>query len=269
MQVLVALKYAASAVVVDPLTGSVSADDRSRGLSAADAAALEVALSIAGHVTAVTVGPPEAAQVLRSAWAAGADRLIRYPPGHREHAAAAIAQEARQADVVLCGGWSPDGGSGAVPALVAGVLGVAQALGSAAVRRSGESTLEVERRVDGGGLERLEIPIPAVVSVGAEVASLRRASLDRLLDSAAALIELRDAAAPSIPRLSPPASLPYRPRPKMTAAPDGVTAAARIRVILGETAETTGRVEIRGPAEEAIEKIHTKLAGWGYLGHRP
>jgi len=269
VRVLVALKYAASGVSVEPLTGAISVDRRSLGLSAADGAALEVALSLSDQVTVMTVGPGAAEEMLRSAWAAGAHRLVRYPSGGREHVAAAIAGEAGGADVVLCGERSPDGGSGSVPALTAGLLEVAQALGCAAVRSSGPFTLEVDRRVDGGGLERLVVSIPAVVSVGAEVAHLRRASLGRLLAAADAPIELRAAMTPTIPTLAPVASRPYRPRPKLIPTPNAVSAEARIRAILGETTNTAGREEIRAPAEEAAMAIYAKLVAYGYLDDSP
>ncbi|NOX23833.1 MAG: hypothetical protein GXP36_12205 [Actinobacteria bacterium] len=269
MRILVALKYAASGVSVDPLTGAISVDHRSSGLSAPDGAALEVALSLSDQITAVTVGPGEADGMLRLAWAVGVNHLVRYPPGGREHAAVAIAREAADVDVVLCGDRSPDGGSGSVPALTAGLLGAAQALGCAAVRASGASSLEVDRRVDGGGIERLVLPSPAVVSVGPEAAHLRRAALGRFLAAVDAPIEVRTPMTPAIPTLSPVTSKPYRPRPKMIPMPDAASAEARIRVLLGETTATPGREEIRAPAREAAQAIYAKLVTYGYVRDSP
>lgn len=269
MRILVPLKYAASGVSVNALTGAISVDRRSLGLSRPDGAALEVALSLSDQVTAVTVGPGEAEEMLRSAWAAGAHRLVRYPPGSREHITAAIAREAGEADVVLCGYHSPDGGSGSVPALAAGLLEAAQALGCAAVRASGMFSLEVDRRVDGGGLERLLVSSPAVVSVGTEAARLRRASLGRLLAAVDAPIELRTPIAPTIPTLSPIASKPYRPRSKKIPTPDAASAEARIRTILAKPTRTAGREEIRAPAVEAARAIYAKLVTYGYVCDSP
>jgi len=265
MRILVALKYAASVVRVDPTTGAVSVDPRSQGLSVTDGTALEVALTLSEEVTAMTVGPAEAEGMLRFAWAAGAQRLVRYPPGSREEVASAIVHEARDVDLVVCGDRSPDGGSGSVPALVAGLLDVAQALGCAAVRRARGTALEVDRRVDGGGLERLLISTPAVVSVGTEVARLRRASLQRLLDAAGVPIERRDPAAPAIPTLISLTTKPYRPRPKVIPVPDAPRAEARIRAILGEARRAGDREEIRAPAEEAARAIYAKLIAYGYV----
>ncbi|MFZ1544677.1 MAG: hypothetical protein WAT32_15415, partial [Candidatus Microthrix parvicella] len=75
--VVAALKWADLFVDVDPLTGEASADRRARGLSAADEAALELALTLGEalgrRVVAITVGGPDAAAGLRGALAVGAD----------------------------------------------------------------------------------------------------------------------------------------------------------------------------------------------------
>ena len=66
---------------VDPTTGIVTLDDRTSGLSLADAAAIEWALRSSerwgGSVMAATVGPPAAEAVLRDALAVGVDRAVR------------------------------------------------------------------------------------------------------------------------------------------------------------------------------------------------
>ena len=66
--------------VVDPLTGGVDAG-REVGWSAADRAAVEVALRLAeswsGRVALVTVGPPEADAPLVELAAVGVDEVLR------------------------------------------------------------------------------------------------------------------------------------------------------------------------------------------------
>ena len=84
--VVAALKWADLFVDVDPLTGEASADRRARGLSAADEAALELALTLGEalgrRVVAITVGGPDAAVGLRGALAVGADRAVLATPAN-------------------------------------------------------------------------------------------------------------------------------------------------------------------------------------------
>lgn len=260
LRILAALKLAPSRVRVDAVTGEETVDELSLGMSKADAAALETALSLSSDVTAVTVGGPSSDAVLRAAWAAGASKLVRYPPPDaREYAAAAIAAEAADCDLVLCGVWSLDGGSGSVPALAAAALGAAQALGCASVVRAGGRRLEVERRVQGGRLEKLAVSTPAVLSVGPEVAGLRRAGLDRFLGSAGAPVEVRAPAVPVIPVLRPLRTAAYRPRPQLIAPPEGEDGDARVRGLIGENRETRNRVELRTSPEQAAAEIMARL----------
>lgn len=260
LRILAALKQAPSRVRVDAVTGEETVDELSLGMSKADAAALETALALSSDVTAVTVGGPSSEEVLRTAWAAGVEKLVRYPPPDaREYAAAAIAAEAAGCDLVLCGVWSLDGGSGSVPALAAAALGAAQALGCASVTRVGGRRLEVERRVQGGRLEKLAVTAPAVLSVGPEVAVLRRAGLDRFLGSAGAPIEVRAPAGAVIPVLRPLRTVAYRPRPQLIAPPEGEDGDARVRGLIGDDRKTRNRVELRAAPEQAAAEILARL----------
>lgn len=264
LRILAALKQAPARVWVDAVTGEETVDERSLGMSKADAAALETALSLSSDVTAVTVGGPSSEGVLRAAWAAGAEKLVRYPPPDaREYAAAAIAAEASDCDLVLCGVWSLDGGSGSVPALAAAALGAAQALGCASVRRTGNRRLEVERRVQGGRLEKLAVSAPAVLSVGPEAAHLRRAGLDRVLDSAGAPIDVQGPVPPAIPLLRPLKTTAYRPRPQLIAPPGGATGDARVRALIWGEGGARNRVELRTGPEQAAAQIMSRLAATG------
>jgi electron transfer flavoprotein beta subunit len=169
---------------VDPLTGEVSADRRDRGPSRSDLAALEHALRLAelwdAQVVAATVGPVEAAAMLRDALAAGAAQALRVEPaswtagprpaglvGGRHESAVALAAALRQhygvPDVVLCGDRSADRGTGSFPAFLAAALGAAQALGCVRLEPADDRALRVHRRLDGGPREVQLAPPPAVV----------------------------------------------------------------------------------------------------------
>lgn len=211
-------------------------DDRAAGTSLADEAALEVALRLgeatADHVTVVSVGPASSERGLRGALAAGATHAVRVeaPAGVASATvAAALSSVAAAAAWVVCGDYSPDRGSGSVPAFLAAELGVAQALGLVSVRLG--STVDAVRRLDGGRREVLTIEGPAVLSVEGGVARLRRASLPAELAARSAVIETLPG--PSASTVDVPLSVaPYRPRPRVLTGPAG-TVHDRVRDLIG------------------------------------
>lgn len=276
-QIVVALSWSWQRVRVDPLTGALDAEDRDRGGNAAEMAALEHGLRLAeelgGRVTAVTVGPVAAAEVLRTALAAGAHEAIRVErddqlePGalvrNGADTATAIASALREPDLVLCGDRSADGGTGTTPAFLAARLGAAQALGVVKLESDGRSLL-AHRRLDGGSREVLRLPKPAVVSVEAAGVRLRRASLPAVLSAQKATIE----AIPGEPKRSPRvvAAHAFRPRPREFPAPAGKTAHDRMLELTGALQERTPPTVV-GPlsAAEAADELLAYLQRHGYL----
>lgn len=245
------------------------ADARWAGVSPADEAALEVGLQLAGvdEVTIVCVGPVEAETVLRDALAAGAHRAVRVSATHAasNDVAVAIAAVAADADLIVCGDYSLDRGTGSVPAYLAAHLGAAQALGLVDIDRS-SSPLRVVRRLDGGRRELLDVPIPAVLSVEGSVARLRRAPLAAALRAKTA--EIRVIPGPAAPDDSTHVTA-YRPRARSLTAPAGGTL-SRIRDILhiGAADQTYSETVTLEP-DAAAARIIEQLDEWGYLGEHP
>ena len=245
-------------------------DDRFAGISAADQAALELALrhgELTGTpVTAIPLGPPGAERALREALACGAGRALHLVTSSTlTSAATATALAARLGDaaVVWCGDVSDDRGTGSVPAFVAAELDAQQALGAIAVELAVEA-IEVTRRLDGGRRERVRVTGTAVVSVEGGVASLRRAGLRASLAARQAFVE-----AIELPRQADSVvavSQPYRPRAMALAAPHGLSALERIREVLHTQAAPSTRAEVveLSPAE-AAQRIVDTLRGWDYL----
>ncbi|MER6988850.1 mycofactocin-associated electron transfer flavoprotein beta subunit [Saccharopolyspora hirsuta] len=274
MQIVAALSWSWQRIEVDPLTGALDADHR--GVNAAELAALEHALRLAeeldGRVLAVTVGPPEADEVLRTALAAGAHEAIRVerdtPPDARwlasngaETARAITTALTTTPDLVLCGDRSSDGATGATPAFLAARLGAAQALGVVKLETDGRAIL-AHRRLDGGSREVLRLPAPAVVSVEGGT-RLRRASLPAVL--AAQRTPIR-----SVPFETRPGPMvvarPRRPRPRELPPPVAPTAHRRILELTGALVERTPPT-IVGPlsAPEAADALLGYLQRHGYL----
>ena len=270
MTVVACLKWVDRRPEVDPLSGAVRTDWRTSGASEADQAALEWALRLGAEwnepVIAVTAGPAAADAVLRDALSVGATRALRVDVG-ADVASTAVAAGIAAAlghvpTAVLCGAWSLDRGSGAVPAFLAAELGAHQALGLVTLAPSGRDLL-AERRLDRGARERLRVPPPAVCSVEGGSARLRRASLRAVLAASDAPIEV------TTPPVAPPATVPvrtrpFRPRARQLDAPHASSARERILALTGVlTDREPPRTLVLDPGA-AADEILARLRQWGY-----
>lgn len=260
----------------------VEGDPRRAGVSPADEAALETALSLAASldpdgdspvsITVVALGPVAAEHALREALAVGAHRAIRVDASTdlpSDVVARAIGGAIGHTDLVVCGDYSPDRGSGSVPAFLAAELAGAQALGLIEVTADGRVTAEgapvirAIRRLDGGRREQLTVTPPAVLSVEGSVATLRRASLRAELDAKRATVEVLpgpDGAEPA-----PDTVRPFRPRPRVVAAPAGQGALDRIRSLTEVGAVVAHGETVTLDPPDAAARIVAALREWGYL----
>jgi electron transfer flavoprotein beta subunit len=245
-------------------------DERWAGVSAADEAALEIALRLADssddEVVVVTVGPAVAERGLREALAAGAARAVRIdaPPELTGSAVArAIATIASGARWVVCGDVSADRGTGSVPAFLAAELGAAQALGLVGVDLEVDGRVRARRRLDGGRREVLAVASPAVLSVEGAVTRLRRASLAAELESRHAPIDV--VPGPAGPVEEADAVRLYRPRPRERPAPSG-DPLDRVRALTAASGGAPRHTKaVRLDPAAAADRIIAALREWGYL----
>ena len=253
--------------------GADVSDDRFAGVSPADRSALETGLRLAAawdmQVMALSAGPPGAERALRDALACGAHGAIRIDmPGDADSRDVAfeLAQAAASADVIVCGDYSLDRGSGSVPAFIAHHRRAAQALGLVAIdeEQVADGAVCAVRRLDGGRREVLTVPTPCVLSVEGSVVSLRRAGLKAALSSRITAIEVRSA--PPAHHHRPPAIVtPYRPRARVMPAPSGDHVLDRLRSLTdADAAPARGELVTLEP-REAAERIVRALTAWGYL----
>ena len=205
--IAVCMKWVALRPDIDPISGSVSTDERWSGPSLADQAALELALQLGGarntRVIVLSVGDSTSDAMLTDAVACGAVSAIRIAntATTNDHAptsasiAAALAEVLRPLNpqLVLCGDWSLDRGSGSVPPFLAAELDYGQVCGIVHVYplASDHTMLQVERRLDGGRREALTITGPAVLSVEGAAARLRRANLAGVMAAQKTTIDVR------------------------------------------------------------------------------
>src|SRR5437764_7362523 len=162
--------------------------------SEADNYALEEALRLkekhGGEVIVLSMGGEEAARVLRSGLAMGADRAIHLLDpkfkGADEFAAAQTLAKAIEkdggADLVLAGVQSDDLGTGMTGTMLAEFLGCAHATVVVGVEASPDSrSVRARRELEGGINETVELPMPGVLTIQFGINQPRYASLKGIM----------------------------------------------------------------------------------------
>jgi electron transfer flavoprotein beta subunit len=137
--------------------------------------ALQIKEAQGGEVTVLTAGPERATDAIRKALSMGADKAV-HVSDEALHGADIIqtAKVLAKAigtvegyDLVIAGNESTDGVGGAIPAMLAELLGLPQLTHARKVEIDGTS-VKVERETD-AGRTFIEATLPAVVSVGEKI----------------------------------------------------------------------------------------------------
>ena len=170
-------------------------------MSPYDEFALEAALRMTeaageGEVVALTLGDSSSQETLRSALAVGADRAVLLNGEVTVDGLAtarALAAELGDADapLILFGVKASDDDQQQVGPMVATLLGRPCATGVASFE-VGDGTVVCRREVD-GGTERIELPLPAVLTVTKGAFELRYASLKGIMAAKKKSLEEKDA----------------------------------------------------------------------------
>src|SRR5438045_8259258 len=152
---------------------------------------------VATEVVAVSVGPTQAQETLRTALAMGADRAILVqtdqdlePLAVAKVLKAVIAEESP--DLVLMGKQAIDGDNNAVGQMLSALLDWPQATFASKIEVSGQ-TVRVTREVD-GGLQTLELDLPAVVTADLRLNEPRYASLPNIMKAKKKIIDVKTVA---------------------------------------------------------------------------
>ena len=154
-----------------------------------DEIAVEQALRLkeaggADEVVAVSIGPAQNQETIRTALAMGADRGIHIEASH-DIESLAVAKllkavvERENPGLVLVGKQAIDDDCNQTGQMLAALLGWAQGTFVSALEVTGDKA-KVVREVD-GGLEHLEISMPAIVSVDLRLNEPRYASLPNIM----------------------------------------------------------------------------------------
>ena len=189
-------------IQINPETGCLVRAGTAGELNPFDVHALEAAVLLKeqmdGRVSAVTMGPQSAQEVLREGIARGADAVFHlcdasFAGADTYATSYALARGIEKisaqtpVDMIICGAQSTDGDTGNVGAQVAAWLGYPYAGSVKKITCVTEKYIEVQCKADGGKVN-IRLPLPCVISVLKEIASPRvRSVKGRLLAKTAAV----------------------------------------------------------------------------------
>ena len=139
---------------------------------------------VVSEIVVVSIGPAQAQETIRTALAMGGDRGILIttdadpePLAVAKLLAAVIAEE--QPGLVMMGKQAIDGDNNAVGQMLSALLGWPQATYASAIEVSATSA-KVTREVD-GGLQTLDVDLPAVITADLRLNEPRYASLPNIM----------------------------------------------------------------------------------------
>jgi electron transfer flavoprotein beta subunit len=156
-----------------------------------DTYALEEALrakdAAEAEVVVVSIGPDRVTQALRTALGMGADRAVHVKDAEANGSDAlgvakilgTVAKE-ENPDLIYMGMMSEDGNFAAVAPMLAEVVGIPHTTAASKIERS-DGSLTVEREIEGGAREVVELQTPCLVAVQSGLNQVRYASLKGIM----------------------------------------------------------------------------------------
>jgi electron transfer flavoprotein beta subunit len=152
---------------------------------------------VATETVAVSIGPVQAQETIRNALAIGADRgvLIQVDTDVEPLEVAKLLKavvDEEKPDVVIMGKQAIDGDNNAVGQMLAALLDWPQATFASKVEIAGGKAV-VTREVD-GGLQTLELDLPAVITADLRLNEPRYASLPNIMKAKKKPIDIKSAA---------------------------------------------------------------------------
>ncbi len=152
------------------------------------------------EVVAVSVGPDRVTQALRTALGMGADRAVHVndPEAQGSDALgtakilAAVAKE-ENPDIIYAGLMADDDNLAAVPPMLAELAGIASTTGALKVSKA-NGTVTVDREIEGGSHEVVEVQTPCLIAVQTGLNQVRYASLKGIMKAKKKPLDVKTAA---------------------------------------------------------------------------
>lgn len=179
-------------VKIDPKKGTLIREGVESIVNPEDLIATEAAIQLrdrfGGKITAISMGPPQAKEVLQEVLAMGVDDGIlltdRAFAGAdtlaTSYALGQCIKTIEKFDLILCGRQAIDGDTAQIGPQVAEYLGIPQVTYVRKISKKGKKII-VERQVE-DGCERIETPLPALFTVIKELNNPRYPNVNGILD---------------------------------------------------------------------------------------
>lgn len=177
MNIVVCIKQVpdTTEIKINPTTGTLIREGVPSIINPDDKAGLELALSLKdhfnAHVTAITMGPTQAEDVLREAYAMGVDRAIlltdrKFAGADTLATSHALAGALRKLDfdLLITGRQAIDGDTAQVGPQIAEHLDLPQVSYLQHLEFDGKKTFTIKRKIE-DGYEMLQVDAPCVVTV--------------------------------------------------------------------------------------------------------
>ncbi len=201
MNMIICLKQVpgTTEVRIDPETNTLVREGIKNIVNPFDTYALEEGVRLkeryGGKVTAISMGPRQAEEMLREAISSGADEAILISDTAfagsdtlaTSYTLATAVNKIQDYDLIICGRQTLDGDTGQVGPELAEMLGIPFAAYVSKVEEIENGHMQVERMVEDGP-EIIEMPLPAVMTVVKEINVPRLPSLRGLARAKSAAI---------------------------------------------------------------------------------
>lgn len=186
MKIAVCIKQVpgTTAVEVDPVTGTLKRDGVESKLNPCDLYALETGLrlkeSCNAHLTAVTMGPPQAESILREAFMMGVDEAIlvsdrKFGGSDVLSTSYTLAQALECSgpfDLIICGRQTTDGDTAQVGSELAELLQIPHAANITEIHSVEDSSISATTLLP-GSLMKITMELPALIAVDESIAEPR------------------------------------------------------------------------------------------------
>jgi electron transfer flavoprotein beta subunit len=206
MKIIVCVKQVPDAkdVRLDPETNTLAREGVESIMNPYDQHALEAGVSIkeavGGEVTVISMGPPQAEEVLRQAISCGADKGVlvsdRSFAGADTWATSYTLAKAIMTlgdfDLIICGKQAIDGDTAQVGPGLAMRLGIPYATCIQKIREAGDSAIVMERMMD-DGYDVLKSGLPLLITVVKDINQPRVPSLKGKMKAKKAEIQMLNA----------------------------------------------------------------------------
>jgi len=186
-------------VKIDPETNTLVRQGIKNTMNPLDTYALEEGVRIkercGGKVTVISMGPPQAEEMLREAISLGADEAILLSDKAfagadtwaTAYTLAVAINKLGQYDIIICGRQTLDGDTGQVGPELAEMLGIPFVAYVSQIEEIADGQMRVQRMIEEGH-EVIQTPVPALITVVKEINVPRLPSLRGIARSESAVI---------------------------------------------------------------------------------